>query len=152
MCGGGGAEREKEKKRDEGGGRGGRDGVGGLVGAPQQIERERESGKSKGFSAFPTKIYTTLATCTHLVAVLVVDGLLLLVGEHVVGLSDVLELLRRLFSLVLVLVRVPLHGQLAVRPLDLGVGGATGHPQDLIVVRDLGQPRHGLSAHLHSRF
>src|SRR5581483_8790712 len=55
------------------------------------------------------------------------------VGEHVVGLGDLLEALLGL-AVALVGIRVELAGELAVRLLDLGGGGVLGHPEDLVVV------------------
>jgi hypothetical protein len=69
------------------------------------------------------------------VAVLVVGGALLRVGEHLVGLLGLLELLFGLLGVVtLVAVRVVLHGQLAVGLLDVVVGGVLGHAEDVVVV------------------
>ncbi|BAS78291.1 Os02g0306801, partial [Oryza sativa Japonica Group] len=51
-----------------------------------------------------------------------------------VGLGDLLELGLGLLLAVGVLVRVPLHGQLPVRLLQLLLGGAPLHLQQLVVV------------------
>ena len=68
-------------------------------------------------------------------AVLVVGRALLRVGEHLVGLLGLLELLfRRLGVITLVAVRVVLHGQLAVGLLDLVLGRVLGNAEDLVVV------------------
>ena len=54
------------------------------------------------------------------------------VGQHLVRLVDLLEALLR--RRVRVDVGVPLLGELAERPLDLGVGGAAFHAEDGVVV------------------
>merc|ERR1719188_1102996 len=72
------------------------------------------------------------AALETLLADLVVDAALLGVGEDVVGLADLLELL--LGAGVLVLVGVILEGELPVRLLELVVVGGARHPQDLIIV------------------
>src|SRR5699024_9556829 len=67
------------------------------------------------------------------VAELVVAGALLLVGEHLIGLVDLLEL--GLGILVAgVQVGVVLLGLLPVGLLDLIVAGPLGHAQDLIII------------------
>src|SRR4029079_15185179 len=69
------------------------------------------------------------------VAVLVVGGALGRVGEHLVGLLGLLErFLRSLRSGTLVAVRMVLHGELAVRLLDLLFGGVLGDAEHLVVV------------------
>jgi hypothetical protein len=69
------------------------------------------------------------------VAELVVGRALLRVGEHLVGLLGLLELLfRRLAAFTLVAVRVVLHGQLAVGLLDVVLAGVLGDAEDLVVV------------------
>ena len=54
------------------------------------------------------------------------------VGQHLVGLVDLLEALVRLGRGVDV--GVPLLGELAERALDVVVRGAAGHAQDVVVV------------------
>ena len=68
-------------------------------------------------------------------AELVVLPALLLVGEQVPGLLDLLELRRGLWSLVQV--RMELLGQLAMRLTQLLRGGGSGDAQDLVRI-----PRH----------
>ena len=58
---------------------------------------------------------------------------LLLVGEHGVGLGDLLELVLR-FLVPLVLVGVELLREIAIRLLDLGLGRGLLHAEDLVVV------------------
>ena len=67
------------------------------------------------------------------VPVPVVQRPLLLVGEDFVGLGRLLELVGRL-GVAGVAVRVPLHGDLAVRLLDLVARGRAGDGQNLVVV------------------
>eukprot|EP00968_Pinguiococcus_pyrenoidosus_P009395 scaffold733_cov267-Pinguiococcus_pyrenoidosus.AAC.18 len=55
------------------------------------------------------------------------------VGEHLVGFADLLEFLIRVW-VIQVLVRVKLQGELAVRLLDLGLGGIRLHPQRVVVL------------------
>jgi hypothetical protein len=69
------------------------------------------------------------------VAVLVIGGALLRVGQHLVGLLGLLELLLRLLGPVtLVAVRVMLHGQLAVGLLDVLLGRVLGDAEDFVVI------------------
>ncbi len=67
------------------------------------------------------------------VTVAVVGGALVGVGENLVGLAALLELLLGL-GIVRVAVGVELHGELAIRGLDLAVGGGAFDTQDLVVV------------------
>ena len=73
------------------------------------------------------------ARAQAVVAVAVVGGALVFVGEHLVGLGDLLELLFGL-GVVAVDVRVEFPGDAAERLLDLGLVGATGNPEHLVVV------------------
>ena len=66
-------------------------------------------------------------------AVLVVELALLLIGEHLVRLVDLLELFLG-FLVAGVVVRVVLHGQLAVSLLDLRIGGRLGYTQHFVVI------------------
>src|SRR5689334_11759591 len=66
-------------------------------------------------------------------AVLVIAFALLRVAEHAIGFRSLLELLFRL-RIVGVAVRMVLHGQLAVRALDLLLRGRTGHAEDFVIV------------------
>ena len=66
-------------------------------------------------------------------AVGVVGLLLLRIGEHLVGLGGLLELLLGI-GIVAVYVRVEFPGDPAEGFLDLGVGRVPGHAQDLVVV------------------
>ena len=69
------------------------------------------------------------------VAVLVVGGTLLSVGEHLVGFLRLLEaFLGFLRRRTLVAVRVVLHRQLAISLLDLFLGSVTGDAEHLVVV------------------
>src|SRR3989344_2507565 len=69
------------------------------------------------------------------VAVLVVGRTFLRVGEHLVGLFGLLELLfGRLGCVTLVAVRVVLHRQLAIGLLDFFVRGVLGNAQDFVKV------------------
>jgi hypothetical protein len=72
-------------------------------------------------------------TLQGLVAVPVVQALLLLVGEHLVGLVDLLELLLRL-GVARVAVGVILEGHLAIGLLDLLGAGAALDAKDFVVV------------------
>ena len=67
------------------------------------------------------------------VAVAVVGGLLLRVGEHLVGLLGLLEFLFRVLA-VRIAVRVVLHGQLAVGLLDLVVASVAIDAEDFVVI------------------
>jgi hypothetical protein len=67
------------------------------------------------------------------VAVLVVGGALLRVGEDLVGFLGLLELLFGL-GIVRIAVRMVLHGQLAVGLLDLVVRGVAVDAEDFVVV------------------
>jgi hypothetical protein len=67
------------------------------------------------------------------VAVLVVGGALLRVGEDLVGFLGLLELLLRL-GVVRIAVRMVLHGQLAVGLLDLVVRSVAVDAEDFVVV------------------
>ena len=66
-------------------------------------------------------------------AVLVVELALLLIGEHLVRLVDLLELFLG-FLVAGVIVRVVLHGQLAVSLFDLRVGSRLGYTQHFVVI------------------
>ena len=61
----------------------------------------------------------------------VVSGLFVRIGKHLVGLSQLLELLFR-GRIVRIAVRVVLQGQLAVGLLDLIISGVLGNAQDLV--------------------
>ncbi len=65
--------------------------------------------------------------------VLVVDGALLRVREHLVGLLGLLEMLLRLL-VVRIAVRVKLHRQAAIGLLDLSFGGGPRYVEYLVVV------------------
>ncbi|SCJ72664.1 Uncharacterised protein [uncultured Blautia sp.] len=66
-------------------------------------------------------------------AVLVVPGLLVRVGEDLIGLVDLLELLlRRLVPRIQV--RVILPGHFFIGLFDLILRGSPGNPQDLVVI------------------
>src|SRR5690606_31181466 len=67
------------------------------------------------------------------VAVAVVGGFLLRVGEHLVGLLGLLEFLFRVLA-VRIAVRVVLHGQLAVGLLDLVVASVPIDAEDFVVI------------------
>jgi hypothetical protein len=67
------------------------------------------------------------------VAVLVVGGALLRVGQDLVGFLGFLELLLGL-GIVRIAVRMVLHGQLAVGLLDLVVRGVAVDAEDFVVV------------------
>jgi hypothetical protein len=67
------------------------------------------------------------------VAEAVIRGLLVRIREHLVGLSQLLELLFR-GRIVRIAVRVVLQGQLAVGLLDLIIGGVLGNAQDLVII------------------
>jgi len=68
-------------------------------------------------------------------AILVVRGLLLRVGEHLVGLLGLLELLLgRLGAVTLVAVRVVLHRELAIGLLDVVVGRTLRQAKDFVVI------------------
>ena len=85
-------------------------------------------------------VATRAETASHVrvdarMAVLVVGGALLRVGEHLVGLLGLLELLFRLLRVVpLVAVRVVLHRQLAIGLLDVFIGGVLRHAQNFVVI------------------
>ncbi len=66
-------------------------------------------------------------------AELVVGGLLLIVGQHLVGFRGLLEACLGLF-VARIAVRVILHGQAAVGLLDLILRGAFRNAQNLVVV------------------
>jgi len=67
------------------------------------------------------------------VAVLVVPGLLVRVGEDLIGLVDLLELLlRRLVPRIQV--RVILPGHFFIGLFDLILRGSPGNPQDLVII------------------
>src|SRR5574337_25041 len=69
------------------------------------------------------------------VAVLVVGGAFLRVGQELVGLLDLLELLLGgLGGVTLVAVRVVLHGELAIGFLELVVRGVLGNAEDLVKI------------------
>jgi len=67
------------------------------------------------------------------VAVLIVGGALVAIGEDLVGLFGFLEVLFR-FGIVRIAVRVVFHGQLAVGLLDLVVAGVTIDAEDFVKV------------------
>jgi hypothetical protein len=68
-------------------------------------------------------------------AVLVVGRALVAVGEHLVGLFDLLEFLLGLACCItLIAVGVVLHRQLAIGLLDVVVRGVLGNAQDLVVI------------------
>src|SRR5262249_61368974 len=75
-------------------------------------------------------------------AVGVVAPALVGVAEHAVGLGGLLEALLGLL-VSLVAVGMELEGELAVRRLDLLVGGVPGNAQDLVIV-SVGGGSHGL--------
>ena len=66
-------------------------------------------------------------------AVLVVPGLLVRVGEDLIGLVDLLELLLCLF-IVRIQVRMILPGHLLICALDLVLGCALVNAQDLVII------------------
>ena len=66
-------------------------------------------------------------------SVAVVGLAFVLVGENLVGLGDLLELIFGL-GVVAVDVRVKLPGDAAEGLLDLGLSGAAGNPEHLVVV------------------
>jgi len=63
----------------------------------------------------------------------VVSGLFVRIGKHLVGLSQLLELLFR-GRIVRIAVRMVLQGQLAVGLLDLIISGVLGNAQDLVII------------------
>ena len=86
----------------------------------------------------PTEAAATKATGSEVgvhpgVTKLVILGPLVLVGQHLVGLVDLLELRLRL-CIARVQVGVILLGQLAVGLFQFIVRGGLGHAQDLIIV------------------
>src|SRR5690606_32390859 len=66
------------------------------------------------------------------VAVAVVSGALLFVGEHLVGLPDLLELLLGAV-IVRIFIRMILHREAAVGLLDLAPRGLAGHLQGFVI-------------------
>jgi len=66
-------------------------------------------------------------------AVLVVAGALVLVGQHFVGLGDLAEALGRRL-IVRIAVRMILHGQLAVGALDRVQVRVLGHAQNFVII------------------
>src|SRR5262245_15954713 len=63
----------------------------------------------------------------------IVGGALIAVLEHVVGLVDLLETMLAIL-VAWIAIRVVLHGELAERGLELGLGLPACHAQDLVVV------------------
>ena len=81
----------------------------------------------------------------------IVGGALLLVGEDLEGLVDLLEPPRRLLAAV-VAVRMVLHRELAVRGLQAGVIGAAIHPEDVVIIShgSVSGPRVSLKSNLQA--
>src|ERR1041385_1012077 len=67
------------------------------------------------------------------VAILVITSALLRVHEHAIGFSAFLEFFFRL-RIARIAVRMPLHGQLAVRALDLLLGSRAAHAQYFVII------------------
>jgi hypothetical protein len=66
-------------------------------------------------------------------AELVVGGALLPVGQHLVGFLRLLEVLLGL-GVVRIAIRMPLHGELAIRALEIGVARVAIDAKNLVVV------------------
>ena len=81
----------------------------------------------------PSKFGRVAAAAQALVAVAVIGRAAVGVGQHLVGLGRLLELLLGL-RVVAVDVGVQLAGELAERLLDLGVVGVAGDAEHLVVV------------------
>jgi hypothetical protein len=67
------------------------------------------------------------------VAETVIGGALVAVLEHVIGLVDFLELVLA-FVVARIAIRVVLHGELAVRGLELDLGAGARDAQDFVIV------------------
>jgi len=106
-----------------------------ALGLPEDIAKDVAEGLGKAAA----KACTARAkAASHVrvdarVAVLVVGSLLLSVGEHLVGLFGLLELVFR-FLAVRIAVRVVLHRELAIRLLDLVVARVLTHPEHFVVI------------------
>ncbi len=68
-----------------------------------------------------------------LVAEAVVDLALLGIGEHLVGLGRFLKAGLRI-GIVWITIGMELHGELAISPLDFGLGGIAGDPENFVIV------------------
>ncbi|ELA00912.1 NAD-specific glutamate dehydrogenase [Cupriavidus sp. HMR-1] len=92
-------------------------------------ERFREATAAKPAAAESTGHVRVHAS----VAVLIVSRLLLGVGEHLVGLLDLLEFLLG-FLVIRIAVRMVLHRELAISLLDLVVARVLAYPEHFVVV------------------
>ena len=96
----------------------------------EDVERIVEAATSAAEAAGATR---TAALLERGMAVTVVGGAFLRILQHLVGLGDLLEHLLRLL-VARILVRVKLHGLLAIGLLQFLLVGPLGHAEQLVVI------------------